>query len=239
MGMKAAIISLILASGFVCISGGFGISSFIPSTFLGLRRGNTPDYSSQVPEDPSTVSRDFEIEATPEDCFRVAVGFEDHHPKFAKSLRSVRVLKRTREGLGKVVEFKALMLTYTLEYTLEYEFNYPRGLKWNAVSGFKAMVGSYVFTKIGPTRTHVKYHLRVDPGFHLPNWLKKAVASMIVQASIKEFKTYIESPAMQSDLNARAARRRSPFRVFAHHGAWAAVRNQDDGSARKDKKTEL
>eukprot|EP00287_Rhodomonas_sp_CCMP768_P000338 CAMPEP_0196752090 /NCGR_PEP_ID=MMETSP1091-20130531/85965_1 /TAXON_ID=302021 /ORGANISM="Rhodomonas sp., Strain CCMP768" /LENGTH=210 /DNA_ID=CAMNT_0042099979 /DNA_START=240 /DNA_END=868 /DNA_ORIENTATION=+ len=202
--MKGALLSLILLSGLVCILAyQFGFS-FAPSKLFGWGQDQTPALagdkaSTEEEEDPTTFSSEFEINATPEQCFRVAVGFEDHHPHFARSLQWVKVHKRTRDGTGQVVEFKAgLALGYAMTYTLEYEFDYPKGLRWHATKGFKAMVGSYVFTRIGKSRTHVVYQMRIDPGFHVPNFLKRPIAGFIVQSSIKEFKSYIESPEMQA-----------------------------------------
>lgn len=75
-----------------------------------------------------------------------------------------------------------------LKYTLVYVHNSPKSMRWHAISGVKALIGSYEFIKIGTNRTKVVYKVFVDPGFYLPGPVRLATSRMVAMCALKELK---------------------------------------------------
>jgi len=145
------------------------------------------------------VERSIEINATPDECFRVASGFE-FYPKWA-GCNYVRVLKEGPHGIGELVQMKVGMFGRNLDYTLAYKHTPSRKMTWHAVSGsIKALMGSYEFVPIGPSRTKVVYKLNVDPGFWLPSAIKAATQRTVAGAALNELKKYTELPSTKARL---------------------------------------
>lgn len=149
-----------------------------------------------------TVEKYIDIDATPDECFRIASGFEDYD-KWA-GVHNVEVLGRGGKGghgLANLVSMQVGMFGHHLTYVLEYENDRPRSMKWHAVSGsIKALVGSYSFTPIGPGKTRVTYRLSVDPGFYLPHAIRMATSRMVVGCALKELKRFTELPSTKARL---------------------------------------
>ena len=79
------------------------------------------------------VEKSIFIKATPEECFRVASGYEDY-PKWAKATAGVTVL--TREGgLGKNVEMRMGMFGIEVKSTFQYTYSRPTQMEWKSVAG--------------------------------------------------------------------------------------------------------
>mmetsp|Transcript_14433 Transcript_14433/g.28505 ORF Transcript_14433/g.28505 Transcript_14433/m.28505 type:complete len:213 (-) Transcript_14433:42-680(-) len=144
-----------------------------------------------------SVERSIIINATPEEVFEVATGFEEY-PKWA-GVRTTKVLSREHKGLGKLVYMTIKMFGHHLTYTLQYTHDAPKKMMWHAVSGtIKALVGTYDFVPMGPTQTKVVYKLSVDPGFFVPGPVRKATAKMVAWCALKGLKKYTELPATKA-----------------------------------------
>jgi hypothetical protein len=128
-------------------------------------------------------------------CYQVATTLDDY-PKWVASLESVQVLDPGAEGLAKQAKFAVGAFGKTLDYTLEYTHEVPRRLSWKAVAGsVKALVGSYTFDAIdGGKRTRVTYKLSLDPGFPIPNMIKKASTKLIVGTALSDLRKFTEKP---------------------------------------------
>mmetsp|Transcript_35469 Transcript_35469/g.69446 ORF Transcript_35469/g.69446 Transcript_35469/m.69446 type:complete len:266 (+) Transcript_35469:259-1056(+) len=140
------------------------------------------------------VERVISINATPDEVFRVASGFEKY-PKWA-GCNWIRVLRENRAGMGFQVQMKVGMFGRNLDYTLEYQYQRPRKMTWHAVAGsIKALQGSYEFLADGPNRTKVVYKLNVDPGFWVPGAVKTGTTRVVASAALQGLKKYTELPS--------------------------------------------
>jgi hypothetical protein len=121
------------------------------------------------------VEQTIEVNALPEDCFRVAADFE-RYPLWAGSVQYVKVLEQVagsdlwagsvqnvkvleqvdRGDLGRRAEFSVGAFGTSLSYTLEYDYDPPRRMRWTAVAGgVKELLGVYEFSPLADGRTQV------------------------------------------------------------------------------------
>ena len=138
------------------------------------------------------VEKTIFIKATPEECFRVASGYEDY-PKWAKATAGVSVLSR-ENGLGKQVEMRMGMFGIEVKSIFEYNYNRPTQMEWTSVGGtIKELYGRYTFVQEGEG-TQVTYKLSVQPPFPLPGYIKKATNRAICATALGELRSYTENP---------------------------------------------
>jgi uncharacterized membrane protein len=151
--------------------------------------------SQQEPAMVDSVEESIEIGASPDVCYQVATTLDDY-PKWVASLESVQVLDADSEGLAKQAKFAVGAFGKTLDYTLQYTHEVPRRVSWKAIAGsVKALVGSYTFEAIdGGKRTRVTYKLSLDPGFPIPNMIKKASTKLIVGTALSDLRKFTEKP---------------------------------------------
>eukprot|EP00288_Rhodomonas_lens_P001350 CAMPEP_0177722400 /NCGR_PEP_ID=MMETSP0484_2-20121128/17660_1 /TAXON_ID=354590 /ORGANISM="Rhodomonas lens, Strain RHODO" /LENGTH=229 /DNA_ID=CAMNT_0019234769 /DNA_START=89 /DNA_END=778 /DNA_ORIENTATION=- len=175
-----------------------------PSLLSSLSRASVPRLDSGnfrgfcvAEEQPSvdSVSRTIEINATPEECFQIATGYEEY-PKWAGSIESVEIVKRRADGLASQVDFKMGMFGINVKNLFQYSYDRPHRMDWIVVRGsVKELIGSYQFHPIGPEQTRVKYDLMVDPGFPMPRPIRQATSRAICNAALSELKRYTELPS--------------------------------------------
>lgn len=158
------------------------------------------------------VEQTIEVNALPEDCFRVAADFE-RYPLWAGSVQYVKVLEQVagsdlwagsvqnvkvleqvdRGDLGRRAEFSVGAFGTSLSYTLEYDYDPPRRMRWTAVAGgVKELLGVYEFSPLADGRTQVRYQLSIDPGFFLPSMVRQASTKLIVGTALGELKRRVE-----------------------------------------------
>jgi len=147
---------------------------------------------------PDSVEKDIEMDATPEECYRVAAdlaGYKD----WAGGVEKVTVLETGADGLASQAEFSVGAFGQTLDYVLAYEHDLPRRVAWTAISGsVKALVGSYTFSDLGNGRTKVNYKLAIDPGFNVPRMIKTPATKLIVGTALNELRKQVEKPATKA-----------------------------------------
>uniref|UniRef100_A0A6U2H0T6 Coenzyme Q-binding protein COQ10 START domain-containing protein n=1 Tax=Hemiselmis andersenii TaxID=464988 RepID=A0A6U2H0T6_HEMAN len=152
------------------------------------------------------VEKSIVIEASPDEVFRVASGFEKY-PKWA-GCNWIRVLKRTVGGLGFQVQMKVGMFGRNLDYVLQYQYHRPHKMTWHAVRGsIKALQGSYEFLPGGRGTTKVVYKLNVDPGFWVPLAVKSATTRLVASAALNGLKKYTELPSTLEELRGKCGPR--------------------------------
>ena len=146
-----------------------------------------------------SVTAEMVIDATPEECYQVAVSFQDY-PKWVGSLQYCKQVDTQPDGLGRMVEFKVGAFGQSLDYTLEYQHKVPSKMTWRAVSGsVKALVGSYTFEPLDDgQKTTVTYSLALDPGFAVPQTIRKAITNTIVRTALNDLRKYCENPATKA-----------------------------------------
>lgn len=134
------------------------------------------------------------IEASPQRCYEVAIGFEDY-PKWAKDVKDVKVVERDEEGRGRLVDFRAAAMGRSVTYTLEYDYSKaPAEFSWTLVKGdlMKRLDGTYCFDA-DSEGTRVTYELAVDLALPLPGMVKRRAEARIVGSALKELKKQAES----------------------------------------------
>lgn len=140
----------------------------------------------------STTER-IHVDASPAQCFEVAVDFE-RYPDWA-DVKDVEVLVRDDEGRGKQVHYRAAAMGRSATYTLEYDYREaPHSFSWTLLEGnlMKRLDGTYRFEPDGDG-TRVTYELSVDLSLPLPGLVKRRGQSMIVNNALKGLKRRVES----------------------------------------------
>jgi polyketide cyclase/dehydrase/lipid transport protein len=139
-----------------------------------------------------TVASQIDIDATPQSVLDVLLDFEAY-PQWARSMKEARVVERDEGGRAATVEFHvAPGLLPEMRYVLRY--TYPDdGLAWEYVEGdLRDIHGSYTVAGTDG-RTHVTYHLAIDPGkIPLPGFVKARAAREITRIALKELKRRVE-----------------------------------------------
>ena len=134
------------------------------------------------------------IEASPEQCYAVAIDF-DRYPEWATDVKRVEVLDRDGEGRGTLVRYQISALGKTIGYDLAYDYtDAPAGFAWTLEKAdfLSRLDGAYRFDADGGG-TNVGYVLAVDVTLPLPGFMKRAAAGMIVDNAMKQLKGYIEA----------------------------------------------
>jgi hypothetical protein len=134
------------------------------------------------------------IEATPEQCYAVAIAFE-RYPEWATDVKEVEVLERDSDGRGTLVRYEISALGKTIGYILAYDYaDVPGGFAWKLEKGdvLRRLDGAYRFDADGDG-TLVGYVLTVDVSLPLPGFMKRAAAGMIVDNAMKQLKAYVEA----------------------------------------------
>jgi uncharacterized membrane protein len=138
------------------------------------------------------------VEAPLEECFAAATGFEDY-PDWAGAIQGFNILERTPCGLGQLVEWEMGMFGITTKNKMKYEYELPSAssgravMKWHVTEGgIKELVGRYEFISMGPSSTKMVYSLFVEPGFPLPEMVKRATNRAVAKAALQDLKKYTE-----------------------------------------------
>jgi len=122
-----------------------------------------------------------EIDATPEECFAAATGFEDY-PKWAGAMKKVNVKQRQGRGLGTVVEWTMGILNLVDRPVFVYTYERSNTeMKWHIQTPSKTiknLEGRYTFKSVGSAKapkTKVEYKLNVEPYIPFPAFVKKVI----------------------------------------------------------------
>lgn len=138
------------------------------------------------------------VDATPEECYAVAVGFEDY-PNWAGSMRRVTILKRNSAGLGEEVEWVMGIFGITSLNVMRYKHQKPHSVEWMTITeskGIKELHGRYEFVPVRKDdqqpQTKVIYRLRVEPNFPFPKMVKKGTNKAVAKMALRDLKRYTE-----------------------------------------------
>jgi ribosome-associated toxin RatA of RatAB toxin-antitoxin module len=159
-------------------------------------RRDVPEAKGTTAAHGSSVSRTIFVDASVEECFAAATVFEDY-PKWAGGIQGLRVLEREQSGIGALVEWDMGLFGITTKNKMRYQYEKPRAgralMKWHVTEGgIKELVGRYEFVAVGPEQTKVVYNLFVEPGFPLPDMIKRATQRTIANAALQELKKHTE-----------------------------------------------
>ncbi len=136
------------------------------------------------------------INATPDQCFDVAIDFE-RYPEWASDIKMSRILSSDNQGRAVDVEFRAAAMGRSTTYTLRYFYgSNPRRLAWRLKEGdvTRRLDGEYEFLPVegDPTKTEVVYHLAVDLSVPLPGFVKRRAEARLLRTALEDFTCFVE-----------------------------------------------
>jgi len=140
------------------------------------------------------ASQSVTIAATPEQCFAVAVDFEQY-PQWAHDVKEATVVSRDAQGRATEVEFRTSALGRSTHYTLRYDYSQaPAVMSWHMVKGdiMRSIDGSYSFSPAAGGTTEATYTLSIELIVPLPGFVKRRAEVRIVN-SVKDLKARIEA----------------------------------------------
>lgn len=184
------------------------ISKLVPG-----RRSRRRDSASQVDAgeakkttiaDRESVCQEIIVEASVEECFSSATGFEEY-PKWAGGIQGLTILEReAKSGIGTLVDWDMGLFGISTRNKMRYRYEMPKAghavMDWHVTEGgVKELVGRYEFIAVGPSQTKVVYNLFVEPGFPLPDMVKRATQRTIARSALQELKRYTERQCQRSE----------------------------------------
>ncbi len=137
------------------------------------------------------------IDATPEQCFAVALDFE-RYPEWASDVKEVLVQRRDDDGRGGDVTFRAAAMGRSTTYTLRYYYgSNPLRFAWRLIEGdiTRKLDGEYEFLPAGHdgNRTEVAYHLEADLVVPIPGFVKRRAESRIIRTALDDLRRRVEA----------------------------------------------
>jgi len=142
----------------------------------------------------NALEQHLSIYASIDECYAAAVAFEDY-PKWAGSMRRVRVLQRQHDGLGVLVEWVMGIFGVNSCNTMQYYHDKPHSVNWHTTTeskGIKYLHGRYDFKALSKGETRVTYTLNVEPNFPFPKVVKSATNKAVAKMALRDLKKYVE-----------------------------------------------
>lgn len=137
-----------------------------------------------------------EIDASPEQCFGVALDFE-RYPEWATDLKEATVLARDNDGRGGDVAYRVAAMGRSTSYTLRYSYgSNPLRMSWRLIEGdvMERIDGEYEFVPLGEgSRCEVSYYVSVDMLVPLPGFVKRRAEAKLLHTALDDLKQRVES----------------------------------------------
>ncbi len=139
------------------------------------------------------LTRTIEIRSTPDECYKKICDFESY-PDWQSAVKSVRVLKKDKNGRPKHVELRITVLSREFRYVLNYKYDDKKHvLEWDYVEGdLEDVKGSYTFEKINKDKTLATFTAHVDPGVWMPDTIMNVLNNISMRRSMEELRDAIE-----------------------------------------------
>jgi ribosome-associated toxin RatA of RatAB toxin-antitoxin module len=139
-------------------------------------------------------SESIEIKASPERILQV-VSDIDAYPKWMDEFKEATVLERDDQSRPARASFELDAKIKTVRYVLAYSYP-PNGVAWESEPGgdVKLIKGSYTLAPSGEVTT-VTYQFEIDPGFPVPQFIRRQAVKMIVARALGGLKSRVESGA--------------------------------------------
>lgn len=134
-----------------------------------------------------------DINATPEECFKVITSFKDY-PEFIPELERIEVLHQD-ETSAEVKYYIKVIKRFT--YQLRLKKTPHEKMEWSYVEGdFKDNHGSWQLEPImNGTKTRITYTVNLDLGFWVPKSISDKLVKYNLPAMLNNFKKRMEQNA--------------------------------------------
>lgn len=108
-------------------------------------------------------------------------------------MKKVEIAETDEDGYGTAVYYEVDALVKKVSYTLEYDYSgWPKYFTWKLRDGdIKSLNGKYSFEEFDEV-TEVSYELSVDPGFKIPEPLRRRAEKQVVSMALKGLKQRVE-----------------------------------------------
>lgn len=142
---------------------------------------------------PESTVQSIEIDASPADCFQVAMDIESY-PEWAAGVRQVEVLESDPEGRPHRAAFVLEGFVKEIAYELVYDYDPPHRMSWKADPSpdIDMLEGSYAFTETDPGTTEVVYALSVVPTFEMPGFIRRQAEKQIVTTALRGLRRRVQ-----------------------------------------------
>ena len=133
------------------------------------------------------------IPASPQDCFDAITDYETF-PDWQDAVRSVEVVSRYDDGLGREVSFVVDARVKTISYRLEYSYDEPYRIEWDYLGGdVRDIDGSMTFEEQDDGLTLATYSVLLDAGVWMPGPIRKVLSDQVMKRSVDDLKRRVES----------------------------------------------
>ncbi len=132
-------------------------------------------------------TRETTIDGPPEAVFAVLTDYA-RMPEWQSRVCECRVLESDPSGRGSLVEYAIDAKLRVVRYRLRHSYEEPTWIGSEYVDGdFSDFSGEYRFAEQSP-QTHVTFHLRIDPGFHVPAPIARMLGPAVMGRSLADLK---------------------------------------------------
>lgn len=131
------------------------------------------------------ATREIDIAAAPEIVFGVLTDYE-RMPDWSSRIRECRVLSRYDDGLAEEVAYAIDAVLRTVRYRLRQCYDRPHFVGSEYLDGdFRRFDGDYELTE-RDERTHVVFHLRIDPGLRVPGKVARMLSEQVMGRALED-----------------------------------------------------
>ena len=137
-----------------------------------------------------------EVAASPDVCFETAVDYETV-AEWQRAAKSVEVIERHPDGLGKIVDWHVDLAVRDLRYRLHYQYERPHRIRWEFVEGdlLKDIGGGYRFEEDGNGGTIATYEVSVQPAIPVPGFVARRLERELMKRSVEDLRREAERRA--------------------------------------------
>jgi ribosome-associated toxin RatA of RatAB toxin-antitoxin module len=138
-------------------------------------------------------TRELDIDASPEEVFAVLTDYE-RMPEWSSRLKESRPLSFGEDGLASEVEYAIDAVLRTVRYRLRQLYDRPAGISSEYLGGdFRCFEGDYELAALdGGSRTHVRFHLRIDPGLRVPGRIARMLNEQVMGRALEDLRRRVE-----------------------------------------------
>jgi ribosome-associated toxin RatA of RatAB toxin-antitoxin module len=141
----------------------------------------------------TSVSQRIVLAADPDTVMDVVADIEAY-PEWQPDLKEVEVLATDGDGWVQRARFVVAGMGLSATFTLDYAYT-DHEMRWRLHSSdvFSRNDGAYLLRDRGDGTTEVTYELAVDTTLSLPGFLRRQIATRVVDSALKGVKRRVET----------------------------------------------